>query len=57
MEFKEPFKLLENLPKKLNNFYTKRSRSSLIITNKSKNKKNFNPVLILTKPLRNILDY
>ena len=44
MEFKEPFKLLENLPKKLNSFYIKRSRSSLIITNKSKSKKNFDPV-------------
>ena len=41
MEFKEPFKLLENLPKKLNSFYIKRSRSSLIITNKSKSKKKF----------------
>jgi len=44
MELKESFKFLKNLPKKLNNFYTKRSRSSLIIINKSKNKKNFDPV-------------
>ena len=38
MEFKESFKRLKNLPKKLNTFYAKRSRSSLIITNKSQNK-------------------
>ena len=44
MEFKKSFKLLKNLPKKLNSFYAKKSRSSLIITNKSKNKKNFDPV-------------
>ena len=44
MEYKKPYNLLKNLPPKLNAFYKKNSSSSLIIKNKSKSKKNFDPV-------------
>jgi histidinol phosphatase-like enzyme (inositol monophosphatase family) len=49
MEYNKPFKLLKNLPGKLNNFYYKNSKFSLKINNKSKNKKIFDPVTNLDK--------
>jgi len=49
MNYRNPFKLLKNLPGKLNNFYYKNSKFSLKINNKSKNKKNFDPVTNLDK--------
>ena len=44
MHIKKPFNFLKSLPVKLNNFYIKRSNSKIIIKNKSKSKKNFDPV-------------
>jgi len=44
MEYKKPYNLLKKLPPKLNAFYKKNSSSSLIIKNKSKSKKDFDPV-------------
>ena len=59
MNYSKPLKLLQNLPNKLNNFYNKNSKSSLKINNKSKNKKNFDPVTNLDKAfekfIRNII--
>tara|TARA_B110000967_G_scaffold7783_1_gene7834 strand:+ start:6344 stop:7138 length:795 start_codon:yes stop_codon:yes gene_type:complete len=49
MNYSKPLKLLKKFPNKLNNFYIKNSRSSLKINNKSKNKKNFDPVTNLDK--------
>ena len=44
MNYIKPYKLLKNLPTKLNNFYKKKSSSGLIINNKSKSSKDFDPV-------------
>ena len=44
MEIKKPYNLLKSLPLKLNNFYNKRSKNGLIVGNKSKSKKDFDPV-------------
>ena len=44
MNYKKSFNFLKNLPSKLNSFYKKKSRSGIIINNKSKSKKNFDPV-------------
>ena len=59
MNYNKPLKLLKNLPDKLNNFYNKSFKSSLIINNKSKNKKKFDPVTNLDKAfekfIRNII--
>ena len=44
MDYKKPFNFLKSLPPKLNSFYKKRSNSVLIVSNKSKSKKNFDPV-------------
>ena len=44
MNYNKPLILLKKLPNKLNKFYNKNSKSSLKINNKSKNKKNFDPV-------------
>ncbi len=44
MELNKPFNFLKDLPNKLNRFYNKKSKISLIISNKSKNKKKFDPV-------------
>ena len=59
MSYSKPLKLLKNLPSRLNNFYNKNSKSSLKINNKSKNKKNFDPVTNLDKAfekfIRNII--
>jgi myo-inositol-1(or 4)-monophosphatase len=59
MNYSKAFKLLKNLANKLNNFYNKNSKSSLKINNKSKNKKNFDPVTNLDKAfeifIRNVI--
>jgi histidinol phosphatase-like enzyme (inositol monophosphatase family) len=44
MDYKKPYNLLKKLPFKLNAFYKKKSTTSLIINNKSKSKKDFDPV-------------
>ena len=44
MELKKPLNFLKVLPNKLNRFYSKMSKSSLIVNNKSGNKKIFDPV-------------
>jgi histidinol phosphatase-like enzyme (inositol monophosphatase family) len=49
MNYIKPFKLLNNFPKKLNNFYSKNSKYSLRVNNKSKDKKIYDPVTNLDK--------
>ena len=49
MKHNKQFNLLKILSKKLNNFYTKNSKYALKIKNKSKNKKNYDPVTNLDK--------
>ena len=44
MNYKKSFNFLKNLPPKLNLFYKKKSRLGVIINNKSKSKKDFDPV-------------
>tara|TARA_B100001559_G_scaffold288037_1_gene265439 strand:- start:69 stop:869 length:801 start_codon:yes stop_codon:yes gene_type:complete len=44
MELKKPFSFLKKLPEKLNRFYIKKSKSSLIVHNKSKSRGKFDPV-------------
>jgi myo-inositol-1(or 4)-monophosphatase len=59
MNRSKPLRLLKNLPNKLNNFYNKNYKFSLKISNKSKNKKVFDPVTNLDKAfekfIRNII--
>ena len=44
MDYNKPFNFLKSLPPKLNLFYKKKSKSGLIVSNKSKSKKDFDPV-------------
>ena len=44
MDYNKPFNFLKNLPPKLNLFYKKKSKSGVIVNNKSKTKKDFDPV-------------
>ncbi len=44
MDLKKPLIFLKNLPNKLNRFYIQKSKSKMMVDNKSKNKKYFNPV-------------
>ena len=44
MDYNKPFNFLKNLPPKLNSFYKIKSKSGLVVSNKSKSKKNFDPV-------------
>ena len=44
MNYNKPFNFLKKLPIKLNLFYTKKSRAGVIVNNKSKSKKDFDPV-------------
>jgi histidinol phosphatase-like enzyme (inositol monophosphatase family) len=44
MDYNKPFNFLKNLPRKLNLFYKKKSKSGLVVSNKSKSKKDFDPV-------------
>ena len=49
MNYLKSFNFLKNLPKKLNNFYSKNSKYNLKVSNKSKNKKIYDPVTNLDK--------
>jgi histidinol phosphatase-like enzyme (inositol monophosphatase family) len=49
MNYLKSFSLLKNLPKKLNNFYSKNSKYNLKVNNKSKDKKIYDPVTNLDK--------
>ena len=49
MNYSKYFKLFKSLPNRLSNFYNKNSKSSLEINNKSKDKKEFDPVTNLDK--------
>ena len=44
MNYKKSFNFLKSLPSKLNSFYKKKSKYGLIVNNKSKSKKDFDPV-------------
>ena len=44
MDYNKPFNFLKKLPPKLNSFYKIKSKSSLVVSNKSKSKKNFDTV-------------
>ena len=44
MDYNKPFNFLKNLPPKLNLFNKKKSKSGLVVSNKSKSKKDFDPV-------------
>ena len=44
MDYNKPFNFLKSLPSKLNLFYKKKSKSGLVVSNKSKSKKDFDPV-------------
>jgi len=59
MNYYKPLKLLKNLPKKLNNFYLKKSKYGFKVNNKSKNKKIYDPVTNLDKAfeefIRNVI--
>ena len=44
MDYNKSFNFLKNLPPKLNLFYKKKSKSDLVVSNKSKSKKDFDPV-------------
>ena len=44
MNFKKPYFFLKNFQQKLNNYYQKKLQSNLKITNKSKSKKDYDPV-------------
>ena len=55
MNYKKSFNFLKKLPKKLNLFYKKKSRSGLIVKNKSKSKKNFDPVTNFDKSFEKLI--
>ena len=44
MNYKKSFNFLKKLPSKLNLFYKRKSKSGIKVNNKSKSKKNFDPV-------------
>jgi myo-inositol-1(or 4)-monophosphatase len=44
MDYFKSFNFLKNLPDKLNSFYKKKSKNGLIVSNKSKSQKDFDPV-------------
>ncbi len=44
MDYNKPFNFLKNLPPKLNSFYKAKSKFSLVVSNKSNSKKDFDPV-------------
>ena len=60
MNYKKTFLFLKKLPKKLNDFYKNKNQSNLKVSNKSKNKKNFDPVTNFDKGfekyIRKIID-
>ena len=49
MDYIKPFNFLKNLPTKLNSFYKKKSRTGIVVNNKSKSKKDFDPVTNIDK--------
>ena len=51
MNYKKSFNFLKKLPSKLNSFYKKNSRSGVKVKNKSKSRKDFDPVTNLDKAL------
>ena len=55
MELKKPLIFLKSLPYKLNRFYNQKSKSKIFIENKSKNKKNFNPVTNFDKSFEKLI--
>ena len=55
MDYKKSYKFLKSLPAYLNNFYKKRSKKNLIVTNKSKNKKNYDPVTNFDKKFEKLI--
>ena len=55
MELKKPLIFLKSLPYKLNRFYNQKSKSKVFIENKSKNKKNFNPVTNFDKSFEKLI--
>ncbi len=44
MDYKKPYKFLKSLPHRLNDFFKKKSSSSLVVNNKSKPNQTFDPV-------------
>ena len=46
MDYNKPFNFLKKLPPKLNSFYKKKSKSGLVVSNKSNSKKDFDPVTL-----------
>ncbi len=52
---KKPFNFLKSLSIKINKFYKKESKKGIIINNKSKNKKNFNPVTNFDKSFEKLI--
>ena len=44
MDYNKPFNFLKKLPPKLNSFYKTKSKFGLVVSNKSKSKKDFDPV-------------
>lgn len=55
MELKKPYIFLKSLPNKLNRFYIQRSKSKLLVKNKSKKKNEFNPVTNLDKSFEKLI--
>ena len=55
MNYHKPLNLLKNLPRKLNNFYSKNSKYSFKVNNKSKNKKIYDPVTNLDKAFEELI--
>ena len=49
MNYNKSFILLKNLPKKLNNFYSKNSKYNIRVKNKSKDKEIYDPVTNLDR--------
>ena len=49
INFKKPYLFLKNFPQKLNDHYRKKSQFNLKVTNKSNNKKDYDPVTNLDK--------
>ena len=55
MNYKKPYEFLRSLPSSLNSFYKKKSKKNLIISNKSKNKKNYDPVTNFDKNFEKLI--
>ena len=55
MNYKKPYEFLRSLSSSLNNYYKKKSKKNLIISNKSKNKKNYDPVTNFDKNFEKLI--